>query len=602
MGVLILFLVLAIALIAGPIAASIIHYPLSGLTSVIMSGSGIGLAVISGILIIITRLYVKTKANEALVKTGMGGMRVVKDGGAIIIPVIHELVIVRLNTIKLEMTRQGADALITSDKLRADVSAQFYVKVQPNDEDIQAAARTFGNNIHDAAEVAKLVEDKLISALRTIAAKKTLEELNSDRDTFVAEVTKVVTSDLKHNGLTLESVTISRLDQTDPAQLHANNVFNAQGLTAIEEIVQKKQTERNQLIRTGEQTRAEQDVQTKKKLLDFEREQAEAQAKKDAQILIAQAEQHQSSEQKRIEAEQVIALRNVDKTKATEVATRAQQQAVEVADREKQAAVADAEAKLAKAAQAKAVAEALAETARQSITTVQTVATADREQQKKVIEAKATAETTYVTTQRAADGDAYALKANAEGRKAAAEADALAITTKAQAESDAAKRRAEGAQAEQMVPITVKKAEVDVEQRRVEVLQQELKAREDHGATAQEFEVAKLRVSKEAEVRIEAARATATLVGKIEGKVFGTHEDVARMVHSFMSGMGISNTAEGFLGGAGPATQTATAGAISALTDMVKGLADRLGGNAKDAGSSSTPPATAPTADAPATE
>lgn len=596
MGVLIMFLLLALALIAGPIVASVLNHPLGGLTAAIMSGSGIVLAVLSGILIIITRLYVKTKANEALVKTGMGGMRVVKDGGAIIIPVIHELVTVLMNTIRLEMTRQGADALITADKLRADISAQFFVKVQPQDDDIMAAARSFGNKLHDPRAIAELVEDKLISALRTIAAKKTLEELNSDRDTFVAEVTKIVTDDLKHNGLTLESVTISKLDQTDPAALHANNIFNAQGLATAEKIVQEKATERNQLIRTGEQTRKAQDVETQKKMLDLEREQAQAQAERDAKISIAQAEQHQASESKKIETDQAIALRNIDKVKAAEVATREQQQAVEVAERAKLAAIADAEAKKAKSIQIQADAEALAEKARQGVTTVTVVAEAEREQQKKVIGAKAVAETSFVTAQRQADAGAYATQKDAEGRKAAAEADAEAITRKAKANSDAATLEAAGEKAKAMVPVDVKRAEVevdklrvDVHQRDIEVLQQELEAREKHGATAQQFELAKLEISKSAEVKIATAQATATLVGKIEGKIFGTPENVASMVQSFMGGMGLSSSAEGFLNGAGPATQAATAQALTSLTQVVEGLAKRLGGDTKSADDKSAP-------------
>ena len=587
MGVLIMFLVFAAALIVGPIAASQVNHPLPGLTSAIMTVAGIGLAVVTGILIIITRLYVKTKADEALVRTGMSGMKVILSGGCIVIPVIHEIKRVPLDSLRLLMSRVDKDALITADKLRADIEAQFYVRVQPKIEDIQAAARSLGDKLQDSRKVAELVEDKLISVLRTIAATKTLEELNSDRNTFVAEVMKIVASDLMHNGLTLESVTISRLDQTDPKSLRDENIFDAQGRATIAKIVQEKKTECNKLVQEGEKARIEQNVTTKKATLELERAQAEAVATQAAQISVVQAAKTQEAAQRKLEAEQAVALTTVAKEKATEVAMRDKEQAIEVASRTKESAIAAAEAERAKAEQLRAQAQAEAEKAKQSVTTVTVVAEAEREQQKQVIGAKAKADSEFVTAQRKADAGAYAVQKEADGRKLAAEADAEAITRKAKAQSDAAALEAAGEKAKAMVPVDVKRAEVevdkarvDVQQRGIEVLQQELEAREKHGATAQEFEIMKLRVVKEAEVRIATAQATATLVGRIEGKIFGTPETVSSMVQSFMNGMGVSSTAEGFLSGAGPATQAATASAVNTLTQLVEGLTKRLGGEA----------------------
>ncbi|HTM68904.1 MAG TPA: hypothetical protein VL426_06430, partial [Candidatus Binatia bacterium] len=101
MGAIVLLFVFAIALIAGPIAANVAGHPLGTLASSIMMISGVVLSVVSGMLMIITRLYVKTKASEAFVRTGMGGMRVIKDGGSIVIPVIHQIVKISLRTLRL---------------------------------------------------------------------------------------------------------------------------------------------------------------------------------------------------------------------------------------------------------------------------------------------------------------------------------------------------------------------------------------------------------------------------------------------------------------------------------------------------------------------
>ncbi|MFN8661987.1 MAG: flotillin family protein [Thermomicrobiales bacterium] len=126
-------------------------------------------------------------------------------------------------------TARGIDALITGDNLRADVAAEFYIKVQKIKEHILAAATSLGERSVDAESVKHLVNQKLVSALRTVAATRPLHELHTKRDEFAQAVQIIVEKDLAHNGLTLESVTISRLDQTLPNAMRGeDNVFDAQ--------------------------------------------------------------------------------------------------------------------------------------------------------------------------------------------------------------------------------------------------------------------------------------------------------------------------------------------------------------------------------------
>src|SRR5436309_8808795 len=182
---------------------------------------------------VITRLYRKASANMAFVRTGMGGVKVIRDKGSVVVPVLHQVIPVSLETMRLNVERRGTHALITKDNLRVDLSAEFYIKVQANDEDIIQAARSLGGRNVQSDAVSELVQEKLVSALRTVAATKELVELHSKRDEFASAVQAIVIHDLAHNGLTLESVTISSLDQTDPEQLQDRNVFDAQGLRKI---------------------------------------------------------------------------------------------------------------------------------------------------------------------------------------------------------------------------------------------------------------------------------------------------------------------------------------------------------------------------------
>ena len=226
----------------------------SSASQITLSVFGLVLFILGAVMMVITKLYIKTSADQAFVRTGMGGPVPILDGGDLVIPVVHEIVPVSLQTMRLDVDRSGHDALITGDNLRADVAAEFYIKVQKIREHILAAATSLGERSVDAESVKHLVNQKLVSALRTVAATRSLHELHTKRDEFAQAVQVIVEKDLAHNGLTLESVTISRLDQTPPNAMRGeDNVFDAQGLRTIAEITQKQRVERNQIEREADQ-------------------------------------------------------------------------------------------------------------------------------------------------------------------------------------------------------------------------------------------------------------------------------------------------------------------------------------------------------------
>ena len=541
--------------IAGPFAADMAGHPLSGPATTVSVIIGVLALVITAVLGVFTRLYQKTKSSEAFVRTGAGGRKVIMDGGAIIVPFVHELVRVSLETLKLRVIRHNEDALITQDKLRADIHAEFFVRVQPDRDSILQASRSLGERMREEAAVRGLVEDKLVSALRTAAAMKTLEQLNSERDEFLTEVMKLVENDLLSNGLILETVTISRLDQTDEAYLKDENIFDAQGRRKIAEITQANLTERNRLVREGEQARKEQDVQTQKKVLEFEQAEREARARQAAEVVKVEAETAQEARSKSIAAAREVELAEIRKAEALEVANREQQRAVEIAEREKQERIAEAERKRAAAERALADAEAERELARQRIETVKVTEEAERQKARAVLEAQAQAETSFVSEQRKADAEAYARQKQAEAQKAAADAEAEAIRKKAEAEAEAERQRAMGEKAKAMVPVEVQRAQVDVDRDRVEtVIKPELEAREQHGKVAQEFEIEKLRVAADKEVQVAFAEASAKLFSKLEATLYGTADDVTRIMESVVKGQRFAKTLEGFKDAADPQT------------------------------------------------
>ena len=103
-----------------------------------MSGSQfgsfiLGLVVVAIVVAIVVWLlhwlYLRSSKERAFVRTGLGGQKVVLDGGAFVLPIVHDVIPVNMNTLRLEVSRGRDKALITKDRMRVDVIAEFYVRV-----------------------------------------------------------------------------------------------------------------------------------------------------------------------------------------------------------------------------------------------------------------------------------------------------------------------------------------------------------------------------------------------------------------------------------------------------------------------------------------
>ncbi|MEM1013439.1 MAG: SPFH domain-containing protein [Planctomycetota bacterium] len=571
---------------------------LGDFTKLILSGIGLLVLIVSGVAAVITKLYHKASANEAFVRTGMGGARVVKDGGTIVLPVVHQVIPVSLETMRLNVERRGPHALITKDNLRVDLSAEFYIKVQANGDDILNASRSLGDRSITPGSVSELVQEKLVSALRTVAATQELVELHSKRDEFAGKVQAIVTTDLASNGLTLESVTISALDQTDPSQLQERNVFDAQGLRKIAEITQRAKVQRNEIERQSEQEITLKDVATRKQVLDMQRDQAEFEAEQRTRVANVQAERKREQEAFRIEQEEAVSRRDIERQRAieeaevqrklaverAEVGKRvvlieklqeeetsevAKQQAIEVAERRREAAIAAQEEERA-AAQARALeAEAEKEAARQQVLTVEVKSQAERDAAQKLIAAQQVIDENRIREQTDAEVDAFRVIKKADAEKQSAEAQAAAKLRLAEADADAEKKRAEGDKAKRSVEVLIERDRVEVERERVEVERQELANRSEFEEAALNFEIDKLRIAADKDVRVAAAESLGHMLSKANMQIFGDPETMAKMSSRFMSAATVGNSADGFLRSLPPEAKK--------LVDRIQGkLADVL--------------------------
>jgi len=151
-------------------------------------------------------LYRRSTKEVAFVRTGFLGEKVVIDGGAFVWPIIHDITPVNMNSLQLAVTREKDEALITKDRMRIDVDAEFYVRVKQTGESVSLAASTMGRRTLEPERIHQLLSGKFISALRTVASEMTMEELHENRNAYVGRVLEAAQLGMDKNGLELESV------------------------------------------------------------------------------------------------------------------------------------------------------------------------------------------------------------------------------------------------------------------------------------------------------------------------------------------------------------------------------------------------------------
>ena len=286
---------------------------------------GIGLFSIIILGIVFSRLYRKTTKELTFVRTGFGGEKVVVDGGALILPILHDYIDINMQSMKVTVARSKSDSFITKDRMRVDITADFYIRVGEDRESISRAAQTLGKKTIDLRELTGLIEGKLIATLRSVASSMEMKELHEKRDEFSSQVKNAIEADLSKNGLQLESVSLTSLDQTAKEFFNENNAFDAEGLTSLTQTIEERKKLRNDIERSTEVQIAQKNYETQSEKFEIQRKQAEAEATQQTKIANFQAEQEalraKEAESRRKEAEEAKIVAN----KAIEIAKKNQE-------------------------------------------------------------------------------------------------------------------------------------------------------------------------------------------------------------------------------------------------------------------------------------
>ncbi len=398
-------------------------------------------------------LYLRSSKERAFVRTGLGGQKVVLDGGAFVLPIVHDVIPVNMNTLRLEVSRGRDKALITKDRMRVDVIAEFYVRVAARPESVAAAAQTLGLRTMEPDQLRELVEGKFVDALRTAAAEMTMEELHEKRGLYVKRVRDTVAEDLTKNGLELEAASLTQLDQTSMEFFNPSNAFDAEGLTRLTEQIEHRKKQRNDVEQDTLIAIRNKNLEAEKLSLDIDRESEYARLNQQREVEMARARQRsevateraqreqasegaqiaakQTIDAARIRSEQTIEQERIGKERAIQGAEIERRMTMELAEQQRAIAIAR-ESKAQSEAQADAeIARAQAVSAEEKVFTAREVEMAER---KKAID--------LIGAAQVAERDALRLTSAAQAEKSASADRGAAVRAQAEADADADKIKA----------------------------------------------------------------------------------------------------------------------------------------------------------------
>jgi uncharacterized membrane protein YqiK len=411
-------------------------------------------------------LYYRRSTKETgFVRTGLGGQKVVINGGAFVIPIFHDVTPVHMRTHRMVVQCVRDRALISKDRMRVDVTAEFYVRVVPTKDGVSAAAQTLGRRSMDTEALRELVEGRFVDILRSVAAEMTMEELHEQRSEYARRVRESVVEPLAKSGLEAEAVSLTSLDQTNMEFFNPSNAFDAEGLTRLTEQIEQRKKRRNDIEQDTLIAIRKKNLETERLALEIDRDAQYARLDQEREIGTQQAAQRAELSRQRaareLETEQAqISLREgVERSRIAQELAIEQQRirrevelqrleverrlSLELAEQRRSISVAEHARAQHEAQAAAEQARAIAVAAEESVFTAREVAVADRRKQIELIAAQQEAEqhsTRLLIAAKAelevAESHANATRIEAEGNAEAEKIQALAARLRHEVEAE----------------------------------------------------------------------------------------------------------------------------------------------------------------------
>ncbi len=451
----------------------------SAVAGIIAAGVILGMLVM--LAIYVSMFYIKVGPDEAIVKSGMGGLKVAIDGGFLRIPLVQHIEYMDLTLKSFEIARQGSEGLICKDNIRADIKVAFFIRVDKTEEEIKEVAQSIGaKRCAEIETLRELFDAKFSEALKTVGKQFDFVDLYDKRDKFKDEILKVIGTDL--NGYRLDDAAIDYLEQTPLELLNPNNILDAEGIKKITELTSNEKVKENQFTRDKQKTLKKQDVEAEETILELERQRVEAVEKQKREIAEIQArekasadkvreEQRLGAERARIQTEEELGVAEENKQRQVLVAQRSKERTdgvelervqrdreleaterlrlVGVAEVEKQKAIEIEQRNIQEVIRERVAVERAVVEEKERIKDTEEKAKAERQKSVQVTAAQMRAEEELIKITKAAQGQkesaillADKIRVEAEAMKDAAEKETAA--TKMLADAEASKQAAKG--------------------------------------------------------------------------------------------------------------------------------------------------------------
>ncbi len=467
----------------------------------------IGLVVFLILLVIFAKFYQKSSKDIAFVRTGMFGQKIVLTGGALAIPIIHQTTPVNMNTLKLEIERKENNGIITKDKMRVDVKTDFYVRVVGDKDSVALAAQTLGARTLNPKSVQELMEGKFVSAMRSVISDMSLEMLQSSSLKFTNEVHKLVENVVTKNGLELESVSLSKLDQTSKEFFDPSNTFDAEGLIKITEETEASRKKRNDIQKSTELKIEQTNLEAEQKSLEINRQSEFARIQKELEVSNKRSEQaaaisksqaenkrisseveikenqqiekskiksDETLQKERIETEKNLRTLELEKQKSIRVSEIESQKNIEIEEENRTIDLFAKQKERAQTAISTREAESKAIVAEESITTAKLMAQTEREKAIALVKSQRIAEEKSIAMTLAAAAEKTAATDVAKAKELIANAEALAKKVKLTAEAEGLKKLNEATNILKSEQIAMK-VKLDIIEKLPEIIKQSVK-------------------------------------------------------------------------------------------------------------------------------
>ena len=286
---------------------------MSGIPFLLGGGALLGLSLL--LIIVFLARYKRCPSDKILViygKTGSGSAKCLAGGAAFVWPVVQDYAYLDLHPISIDVDLHGA---LSRQNIRVNVPSRFTVAISTEEGVMTNAAERLLNRSQD--EIREMSKDIIFGQLRLVVATMDIEEINADRDKFLANVYHNVGTELRKIGLELINVNVTDIQDE-------SGYIEALGKEAAAQAINDAKVRVAQRNQTGAI--------------------GEAEARQLQRIKVASAEAEASSGEADAAKLQRIRVATAQAEAEAQVAEAERQRRIAVADAEAQARVGEADA------------------------------------------------------------------------------------------------------------------------------------------------------------------------------------------------------------------------------------------------------------------